>query len=327
MSKERAFELAKSSSFFDGLEFSIDKLRGDASTRNYYRITSEKENYILCECEKWNANEKSFPQITSFFSDKGVRVPKVYYHDGDKGFMILEDLGESHLINLLGSNQEKELDVYKQVIIDLLKIHCCQDEKEKLFTESFDENKLMSETNKTIEYFIKKWLNVTEEKKIKELESMFVKINLEISKLPQVISHRDFHSRNVMVKNNDLVVIDYQDAMLGHPTYDLCSLLHDCYYSISKENRDVLLKFYFDNAKKENLFHEDWDSFMRSYYLVATQRIFKAIGTFCYQYYEREQVGYLKYINSAFENLKDVLDCGGIDKRLKILLSELYYES
>jgi aminoglycoside/choline kinase family phosphotransferase len=121
-------------------------------------------------------------------------------------------------------------------------------------------------------------------------------------------------------------LIDYQDGRLGHPTYDLCSLLDDCYYRLPTDVKNELLNYYYDKATKVGVITESKADFMNNYYLSAAQRIYKAIGTFHLQYHDKNNDRYLKHVGHAFENLKMTLTKLGDRRESLDLLCELYYD-
>lgn len=130
-----------------------------------------------------------------------------------------------------------------------------------------------------------------------------------------------------MVKDGELVVIDFQDARLGIPQYDLASLLEDCYYDLTPQNREALLQLYFEKLPPEAHGQGDFARFKSLYDDMLMQRVFKAVGSFAYIYHFRKDHRYLKYIGFAMEKIKNVLldreDLAGLKKKL----FGLYYAS
>jgi len=124
---------------------------------------------------------------------------------------------------------------------------------------------------------------------------------------PMVPCHRDYHSRNIMNHKNQLYMIDFQDIRWGIPQYDLASLLHDCYFSLTQDERNYLLDYYWDKNKEKIKGFNDKEEFFYYYDLIAIQRIFKAIGSFCFIFIDFKRMNYLQYIGTAMENLKRIL--------------------
>jgi aminoglycoside/choline kinase family phosphotransferase len=140
-----------------------------------------------------------------------------------------------------------------------------------------------------------------------------------------VITHRDFHSRNVMVKDGQFIFIDFQDARWGVPQYDLVSLLEDCYYDIHEENRQRLKRYYFENLDPAIHGQKNYEQFEALYDDMTIQRVFKAVGSFCYIYNWRKDDRYLKYIGFAMEKIRRVMTDKPVYAELKIKLFQNYY--
>ena len=190
----------------------------------------------------------------------------------------------------------------------------------------FDEQKLMNEIMFSIKFFINRYLGVNLSSKAEAtIVSEYVKICKKIATAPKVFTHRDFHSRNIMVRNDRFVVIDFQDARRGIPQYDLVSLLDDCYYQVELINVDKLKKYYWDKLQNNSCFNTDFNEFCKMYDYMAIQRIFKAIGSFSFIFAGRNDTRYIKYIGQGFENLRKILFKYPELNELRKLLSKYYY--
>lgn len=309
-------------------------LTGDASTRRYYRIfTQSKRSYVVCLDAPLKVGEKNeFVEIQSIFSQKGVRVPTILDFEQEKGYLLEEDLGDRTFLHqlALAPDQKTEYQLYKRALKELINIHSINSEGHKIINErSFNHEKLGQEIQMTHEFFVAKYLNAafseTEQQVVeKELAWMLDKI----TSLPMIVCHRDYHSRNIMIKDNDLVIIDFQDARLGLPQYDLVSLLEDCYYGVSRSTKYELQKEYYELAIRKNDWGQNsYEEFIYYYNLMAIQRIYKAIGSFSYIYSLRKDNRYLKYVGFSFENLrshcKKIPELAGFTK----IICEKYYAS
>jgi aminoglycoside/choline kinase family phosphotransferase len=196
-----------------------------------------------------------------------------------------------------------------------------------LFTNSFDEKKLMDEMEFSSKFFLKKFLKIDCDKTCESLIEEFRPICNRLASEQMVFTHRDFHSRNIMVKDNENIVIDFQDARWGIPQYDLVSMLEDCYYDVSRDNKYNLVKYYFENLPASAHGQGDFDKFLELYNDMLIQRVFKAIGSFSYIYETRQDVRYVKYIGFAMEKLKTTLFKDPKYKKLRTTLFQYYYES
>jgi len=178
----------------------------------------------------------------------------------------------------------------------------------------------------TIDYFFIKNLSIKlGQKKKVFFVNQFDQICAELASLSRVLCHRDYHSRNIMIKDSDPVIIDFQDARFGIRQYDLVSLLEDCYYELFDENVDKLKKYYWENTKKSGDIQSSFEKFCYYYDLMAIQRTFKAIGSFSYIYHQRKDKRYLKYISHSMEKLKRFLLKYEKFHHLKQQIFEIYY--
>ena len=200
-------------------------------------------------------------------------------------------------------------------------------EKSKKFPLKFDEEKLNSEIEFTVDYFVSKFLKIESDQIKESILNEFKVINKRIAQMPMVLTHRDFHSRNIMVKNEEFVLIDFQDARLGLPQYDLVSLLEDCYYDLGDENKEKLIEYYFNSIDNASLDQEDISKFMDLYWDMTLQRVFKAVGSYAYIFDTRKDVRYIKYIGFAMEKIRKAMMMNPRYSSLRKVLFGIYYES
>jgi len=310
----------------------VDKLTGDASTRRYYRLFTDKRSYVVSLDNPFDDEVAKHPfySVQNFLGQNKVRVPRIVDHNLPKGYILQEDLGDVTLIQHLSrlSTKQEEMDVYRQVINQLLELHRIQSsviDNQNLFQLKFDLQKYMDETRFTFKYFHNFFMRNQDEKLTAELETLFIPIMARLAERKMVITHRDFHSRNIMVKENDLIFIDFQDARWGIPQYDLVSLLEDCYYDLDEENRQALKKYYFENLDASIHGQKDFNEFLELYDDMLIQRVFKAVGSFCYIYNWRKDDRYLKYIGFAMEKLRKTMMRNPKYADLKLKLFQHYY--
>lgn len=310
----------------------ITRLTGDASSRRYYRAKGEGQEYVICLQQPIEENKDPFVEIQEILTGEKVRVPKIFDYDLQRGYLLEEDLGNQTLLKHLSqlSTPTEERLAYEKALEELIKIH--QINKESFPQASFsslffDKEKLMSEVRFTVTQLIEGLFGqVLSESQKKILENSFSNICKTLASHKMVVTHRDYHSRNIMVKDDEFIVIDFQDARMGIPQYDLVSLLEDCYYKISRKNKHSLKELYWENFLKEKQVQTSFEEFSILYDKMAIQRIFKALGSFAYIYRLRGDIRYLKYIGYAFEKLRDILFRYKEFNDLRVVLSEIYYE-
>lgn len=310
-------------------EYSVEPLAGDASTRRYYRIIADKKTWVLMEWEPFEKiGDFPFLSVQKYFHENKIRVPEIYHFTKDKGLFLLEDLGDLTLERRFWEfqNQEIVLPYYKKTIDELIKIHSLSfEEKEErvctAYHSEFSVEKLLWELNYAKKHLLKGLLNLNLSGSEEQgLEDEFKNLCEELYKSPQVICHRDFHSRNVMLTYNDVVIIDFQDARMGPPAYDLVSLFCDSYVQLNEGSVNVLMDYYknnFPHFDKLNLNDKQWDHF---YTLQTIQRCFKACGSFSSFKMTRDDNRYLHYIQPTLTHVLNQLESSGQLPKLKEIL-------
>ena len=309
----------------DNIEF----LSGDASHRRYYRIFSEKLSFVACLDNPVKKGELPFVITQKIFKENGIRVPVIYDSISHEGYCLQEDLTDTTLIKKLifEDTSIKELNLYKKCIDLLIGFQRISKEKYQNFDftkKMFDKDKLQSEVEFTYKYFVEKQMNHHSEKDKKIVLKGLGKINGELAKERMVVAHRDFHSRNIMVKDKELVVVDFQDARMGLPQYDLVSLLEDCYYQLNEKNKDLLVKYYLEQFSELKKWQSE-QKFEYLYDLSTLQRVFKAIGSFSYLFLEKEKSSYLRHVGFAFEKIRHLLCKYPCFKEMKRVLAGIFY--
>ena len=233
----------------DDIIENIEKLTGDASTRKYYRIWTSSTSYVACLDNPTTdpSDEPAFLKIQRILHLEKVRVPLIIDKELGTGYILEEDLGDVTFLKEIvqASTREEEFQFYKKSIDLMTTIHSVDitKYKEEAFTKlAFDTEKLFAEMEFTKKYFLKIFLGLdVTTSAIDALYKRLYDMCYFISGEPRVLVHRDYHSRNLMIKNDEQIVIDFQDARMGTPLYDLVSLLEDCYYQLDNSNKVKLI--------------------------------------------------------------------------------------
>lgn len=285
---------------------SLAPLAGDASNRRYFRVhlTGDTPASVilmqLAEPEAFKQSEEAvsgatvqiaelpFLNIRSHLAKAGVAVPELYHYDQAAGLLYLEDFGDLTLAEVCRKAGPSELPArYRQAIDGLIQIQLKGSTPEDpdclAFHRGFDVPLLMWEFDHFLEYGIvarrgkpmcaDDWEAIRVE---------FQKIAELLAGQPRVFTHRDYHSRNLMVDGKRLGVIDFQDALMGPATYDLASLLRDAYIQLDESLIDDLIAYYHDRLAKQGASATDRVSFRRLFDLTSIQRNLKAAGRFVY---------------------------------------------
>lgn len=276
-------------------DIELSTVSGDASFRRYFRAQLGERSFIAVDAPPANENSELFVQIAGFLREAGVKAPEIYAQNIPDGFLLLEDFGDRlylpRLLELQASGQDalSEYQVeslYKDAISALLKIQLGVN-KERL--APYDREKLRSEMQLFEDWFCKGFLEI--ELSAAELELIASSFSfLEDAALSQVqlAVHRDYHSRNLLILNEETFpagsgpgIIDFQDAMAGAYSYDLVSLLRDCYIRWSPDLVESLALHYFSLASEAALIQGiSTRQFLRDFDLIGLQRHFKVMGIF-----------------------------------------------
>ena len=223
---------------------SLVNLSGDASFRKYYRVKKNELSYVVMDCPPDKENLNSFISVTKKLHEAKVNVPKLFECHHENGFLVLSDLGDDLYSRKLDS--ETVYCLYTDALETIVKMQISVDCSD---LESFDEL-YQEENNLFIDWFLGNHLEINKDDGyLDPINTEFNRLNVLLKDIPQTFVHRDFHSRNLLVTDtNNPGVIDYQDAVIGPITYDLVSLLKDCYVTWDDGLiEDMLESFFYKN--------------------------------------------------------------------------------
>jgi aminoglycoside/choline kinase family phosphotransferase len=276
-------------------------LTGDASDRRYFRILlPEAASQVLAvHPGPIEFDALPFVNVCSLLSAMPVPVPRIIAHSDRLGIIALEDLGDITLQAHVGvASPAEHAALYRQAVSF---IHTIQQRGRELASDkylpyrvSFDVEKLTWELQFFTKHFLEAYRGaVLTDGVRRQLAREYSAIAEELASEPPVLCHRDYHSRNLMLHQGSLHIIDFQDARMGPDTYDLVSLLRDSYVDFSEQQVEALIAFFL--AKRGASRQED-DDFRRRFDLMALQRNLKALGTFGFQTTNRGNTVYIQYI-------------------------------
>ncbi len=283
--------------------FSLDSVSGDASFRRYYRFKSDTFQYIAVDAPPEKENNKSFMNVTHLLESEGLPVPHIYFSSLDFGFFLLDDFGDTLLLNTL--NNDNAEGHYKNALDALLIIQ--QTPYESLPT--YNKSLLLAEMELFREWFLQKHLSISlSENEQTILIQIFASLVENALNQPQVFVHRDYHSRNLMkIDNRFPGIIDYQDAVRGAITYDLVSLLRDCYIQWPQQHVESWALSYRDQIVDKNVIENiDDHIFLKWFDLMGIQRHLKAVGIFTRLNIRDNKPNYLHDIPRTLEYIKMV---------------------
>jgi aminoglycoside/choline kinase family phosphotransferase len=308
----------------------IRKLAGDASLRRYYRAEAGDQSFILMLTEAFDPASFDFLLVRAHLERCGIPVPALKAVSGELGGILLEDLGDRTMLHQLGEKDAPETELFQEALRLLADFH----DKTKAapgekpvpgYGLAFDEEKLMWEVDFTLEHLFGSYLKrEIPKKEFEEIRGAFVDICRRLAAEPRVFTHRDYHSRNLMIPaRGGMVCIDFQDARMGLRAYDLASILRDSYYQLPEAKVYELVDYYLSLIPKEAA--KDKAHFVRMFDLMSVQRNFKAIGSFTSFYGKRNDAMYIRFVGNTFENIRRNLAKFPEYGDLRRLLFRYYY--
>lgn len=312
----------------------LTRLPGDASSRHYYRVRARGASYIVMKLAPFvdQGDQLPFVQVQRHLAKLGVNVPQVLDLNPKLGTILLSDLGDETMLKRLESaSKTRDQLVWFKKAIDLLAHMQTAATQQTAPIDAyglyFDEEKLMWEVNFTLAHFYNGVLAPKiPPKEQKTVQTYFQYICKKLASQEWHFTHRDYHTRNIMVVDKRLYMIDFQDARLGCPQYDLASLLRDSYYQLEEDVVYDLVEYYLRVYKKQFTGSEIVaKDFIKIFDLMSVQRNFKAIGSFASFYSKRQDVRYLKFIGNTFENIRRNLIKFPELHELRALLYRYYY--
>ena len=272
-------------------QFETHFLAGDASFRRYARIKLNNKTFMLMDAPPEKEDCGPFVTIDEFFAAHGVRVPKIVAKDLTQGFLLLEDFGDVLLSTLL--NDQTVDDYYAQCFKQLIQL---QDIDGTAHFPEYSYDKLISEMELLTDWLLPALqIQPTAEESALIKRTFAILANAALAQ-PQVIVHRDFHSRNLMKINDDteLGVIDFQDAVIGADTYDLISITRDAYVQWNAERVYRWFKMFYDLLPAASKQDRNFEQFKKDADMMAIQRHIKILGIFVRLFERDGKSGYLK---------------------------------
>jgi hypothetical protein len=267
----------------------------DASFRRYFRVTRDADSYIVMDAPPDKEDSTPFLKVARLLAGMNLNVPIVLARDMDRGFLLLSDLGSRQYLDELPSPQAAD-PLYADALAALRTMQTA-DAALSRDLPRYDRALLMRETELMPEWFLHRHLGMSvdaEERSM--LNALFESLALAAVSQPATFVHRDYHSRNLLVTVRDNPgILDFQDAVWGPVTYDLASLLKDCYIAWPPERvRAWVLEY------REKLLEDGFAlsagpaEFMRWFDLVGLQRHIKVLGIFARLFYRDGKPQYLK---------------------------------
>lgn len=283
--------------------YQVTPASADASFRRYFRVIHQDSRFIVMDAPPEKENCRPFIEISAIFDQLGLQVPVVQQKDLQQGFLCLTDLGSRVYLDELTTDSVNQL--YTDALNALLKIQAYQGNHVPVYDRSL----LLNEMELFREWYLGKHIGLgLSEQQQSLLDDVFSLLANEALSQPQVLVHRDYHSRNLMITDeNNPGILDFQDAVIGPVTYDLVSLLRDCYIRWPTQQVESWVESYYQQACKSGLINNvEFSQFLRWFDLMGIQRHLKASGIFARLNYRDNKPGYLNDIPRTLGYIKDV---------------------
>jgi aminoglycoside/choline kinase family phosphotransferase len=308
----------------------ITRVTGDASTRAYFRASANQQSVIIALYgspfdERISAIERlrmlemdnpsarlsfasdavAYLEATALFLEAGLPVPRILATSGVNHVVLIEDVGDARLQDWMqGRSIEEVKAAYARAMRLIVEIQ----EATKLATEAgsicshlcFDEAKLKWELGFFFVNYVNKYLNLKLDAATSiAIQQDFKTLCAELAARPRVLTHRDYHTRNLMMKGDEMFIIDHQDARMGPASYDVASFLSDPYAAIDETIKEEMLDLFIALKADSSVPLGDPEAFRQELHLMTIQRMLKAIGTYAYQAAVMKNEIYVGYIAPA----------------------------
>jgi aminoglycoside/choline kinase family phosphotransferase/choline kinase len=278
------------------------------SDRDYFRVTIPgRDSFIFMRYGRLREENNSYAAIAGFLREIGIAVPSILGHAPDRGLLVMEDLGAEDLFSFRDAPWDLRRPLYEKTLEVVLKLHAFPPE---LFPavgvrlmSGFGPELYKWEWDYFRQHCVTKVCGIRLIKGEEEaLEGELGVLVRRLLETPPVLVHRDLQSQNVMIRKGEPFLIDFQGMRFGSPFYDLGSLLYDPYVDLREEEREILLRYYFDRSRSALGLEE----FRELFLLASTQRLMQALGAFSFLGLEQGKPHFLAHLPTALDRLIDV---------------------
>jgi aminoglycoside/choline kinase family phosphotransferase len=290
---------------FDVDQIKITPIEKGGSDRKFYRVRcSAEQTLILVKYNFEREENRHYVEIAKFLEAHQIRAPKIYFHDPQEGLIWIEDLGACDLFSYRNEGWIVRRAFYESALDEIVKLHrlpeqACIDIKESLPAE-FNAALYQWEQHYFFENCLGRYFKI-DPAKLSALAALpaLNEIAERLGQLPRVLVHRDFQSQNIIIRNRQAYLIDFQGMRPGLAEYDLASLLYDPYVDLRPAERTELIE-YCCGGKPPDSFHE-------TLRLCAMQRLMQAIGFYGFITEVKGHKSFFKFIPQAMKSLAEIL--------------------
>ncbi len=285
----------------------MQALPADASFRRYFRVTTNGQSFIAMDAPPEKEPIHSFVYLAKHLRELKVPVPQIIAEDIQKGFLLLTDFGDHLLLHRI--NPSNADDLYQQAMDDLILMQANAKNNEWDIPK-FDRQMISTELSNFKHWVLEKHSeNTLSPIEHKIVDAALTWLTDEMLAQPQVFVHRDYHSRNIIVQaNQKLGIIDFQDAVIGPISYDLVSLLRDCYISWPQEKVTQWMSYFYENLKQHHPIDFSLAQYSAWFDIAGIQRHLKASFIFVRKWLRDNDNRYLADIPRTFAYIQHVID-------------------
>ncbi len=289
----------------------IRPIEKGGSDRKFYRIQcSPEQTLILVKYDLERAENRHYVQIAQFLGAHGIRVPKIYFHDEQEGLIWIEDLGETDLWSFRDESWLVRRALYESALDEMVKLHrlptSAAESIRNDLPAGFNTGLYLWEQNYFFENALARHFNVAE-RRWREIAALPVlhEIAVRLGNKKEILVHRDFQSQNVIVRNAQAYLIDFQGMRLGLAEYDVASLLFDPYMNLPATEREELMEYY--RAAQVRNGHPVEEDFVETLRLCAVQRLMQALGAYGFLGIVNGNKQFLRFIPTAMKSLHGII--------------------
>jgi N-acetylmuramate 1-kinase len=308
----------------DVAQIKIAPIQTGGSDRKFYRIRcSAEQTLILVKYNRELEENRHYVTIANFLTEHRIHVPEIYFYDANEGLIWLEDLGARDLYSYRDENWLVRRAFYESALDQIAALHAlpesvCIQMKEHLPVE-FNSELYLWEQNYFFENCLGRLFKIDKARlaQIASLAALRESAD-RLASFPRVLVHRDFQSQNIIIRNGQAYLIDFQGMRPGLAEYDLASLLYDPYVGLSEDERTELTAYYRGRQLENGIaMNSDFDLKLR---LCAMQRLMQALGAYGFLGLVKGHKHFLKHVAAAMQSLQCIVaQIGGLTELEKTL--------
>jgi hypothetical protein len=289
----------------DSISIELSTIEGRGSDRTFFRLKwNDKDSAILIHYDPKRIENTYYADIAAFLRDIDVPAPRLIRHDLADCLIIMEDLGDTDLWSLKNTSWETRRALYQKTLTIVHRLHSFPEKDfpsaRVRLMEGFGPDLFRWERDYFRDHFVRNVCGIELEPSFeRELEAELSSLAERLAGTKRCLVHRDLQSQNVMIRNGEPFLIDFQGMRFGSPFYDLGSLLCDPYVHLSSNERDELLYFYYKLLECDL----DWHTFQNTFWEASAQRLMQALGAYGFLGLKKGLKAYLEHIPAGLRNL------------------------